>query len=234
MSVDQACSADFPERVRLISWNYNCIVFAPPLAGVPFVPVYGSYDTRTMDLSSKKSHERLFLMPTKSPELSKRLLELAKSKGLNNKQFAEFVGISENAATYYLKKGRVPETTQIVKIAERFGVSIDWLLSDLFEDTSKHDSSNPCEGAFLPKASTRENEQLLRLTNEVLESGTGYADVLDASIRAFHQSIVTQNRLDTLESEFSEMKKTIAALMRRDRRQGERRQNPDPPSPDSK
>ncbi len=163
-------------------------------------------------------------MPFKSPALSKRLLDLAKSKGLNNKQFAEFVGISENAATYYLKKGRVPETTQVVKIAERFGVSIDWLLLDLFEDKSKHASSNVYQEGSLVKESNKENGQLLRLTNEVLNSETGYADVLDASIRAFHQAIATQNRLDNLESELLEMKKTIATLMRRDRRQGERRQ----------
>jgi len=85
-------------------------------------------------------------------------------------------------------------------------------------------------GAARPKEADRPNETietdvLLEMTGEVLESGTGYAGVLDASIRAFHQSIVTQNRLDDLESEFSEMKKTIAALMRRDRRQGDRRQN---------
>lgn len=164
-------------------------------------------------------------MPIKSPKLSKRLLELAKSKGLNNKQFAEFVDISENAASHYLKKGRVPETAQVVKIAERFGVSIDWLLSDLFEDTSRHASSNVYEDGSLGKESNKENGQLLKLTNEVLSSETGYADVLDASIRAFHKAIATQNRLDNLESELSEMKKTIAAMMRRDRRQGERRQN---------
>ena len=84
-------------------------------------------------------------MAKKSYGLSERLLTLATSKGLNNKQFAEFVGISENAATYYLKKGRVPETVQLVKIAEKFSVSIDWLLEDLFEDSSKGEQSNQSE-----------------------------------------------------------------------------------------
>ena len=70
-----------------------------------------------------------------------------------------------------------------------------------------------------------ETDALIEMTIKVLESETGYAGVLDANIRMLYQAIMTQDRLDNLEDEFSEMKKSITAMMGRDRRQGDRRQN---------
>jgi len=60
---------------------------------------------------------------------SKRLKSVADKRGLNNKQFANLVDISENATTNYLTKGRVPEAYILIRISRELQVSIDWLLS---------------------------------------------------------------------------------------------------------
>ena len=115
--------------------------------------------------------------------------------------------------------------------AAKNSISIDFneLLGDSTKSNSKIDRKLVNEKGAVSKTeqfiSDLEANNLIGLASEILESKTGYADVLNASIRAFHQAIATQNRIENLENEFSEMKEIIAALMNRDRRQGERRQN---------
>jgi len=86
-------------------------------------------------------------MTIRSDSFSKRLLSLIKKAGDNNKSFAQAIEISENSATNYLKKGRIPEPDILVRIAKRYKKSIDWLLQDLFDEVPKEEISHeayPC------------------------------------------------------------------------------------------
>lgn len=64
----------------------------------------------------------------RNPEFSRRLFGLWQKLGITQKEFARDLHISENAAGNYLRKGRVPEWDILVRIADYFKRSIDWLL----------------------------------------------------------------------------------------------------------
>lgn len=64
-----------------------------------------------------------------------------KDAGENNKTFAQAIDISENSATNYLKKGRVPEPDILVRISKYYKKSIDWLLQDLSEERCQKEYS---------------------------------------------------------------------------------------------
>lgn len=68
-------------------------------------------------------------MARPSPEFSARLLRLLEEKGLNQREFARAVGITEPSATKYCRNGGVPEWDILLRIANYFAVSVDWLLT---------------------------------------------------------------------------------------------------------
>ena len=58
-----------------------------------------------------------------------RIVMLMKERGLNGKQLAEEIGIAKNAISEW-KSGRIkPSTDVVIKIADYFGVSCDYLLT---------------------------------------------------------------------------------------------------------
>lgn len=59
---------------------------------------------------------------------SSRLKQLIDSHGTNGKEVAPEIGISEAAVSRYLRMLRIPDVNSIIKIAEYFNVSTDWLL----------------------------------------------------------------------------------------------------------
>lgn len=58
----------------------------------------------------------------------KRLKELRQAKGVYQKEIAEYLGISRPAYTQYESERRVPDADTLVRIAEYFGVTVDYLL----------------------------------------------------------------------------------------------------------
>lgn len=57
-----------------------------------------------------------------------RLRQLMESRGLNNKALADEVNITTAALSRYLTGHRTPDLKYVVKLAEYFGVSVDWIL----------------------------------------------------------------------------------------------------------
>ena len=57
-----------------------------------------------------------------------RLRRLFEGRGMTIKDFSEEIEISSVTMSRYLAGTRVPDLPYVVKIAEHFGVSIDWLL----------------------------------------------------------------------------------------------------------
>ncbi len=60
--------------------------------------------------------------------LAVRLRKLMRSRQMNGNELADYVGIPRSTVNRYLNENRVPKLNYIVQIAERFNVSIDWLL----------------------------------------------------------------------------------------------------------
>lgn len=68
-------------------------------------------------------------MAKPNPEFSARLLGLLAAKGLSQREFAKAVGITEPSAHKYCRNGGVPEWDILLRIANFFSVSVDWLLT---------------------------------------------------------------------------------------------------------
>lgn len=57
-----------------------------------------------------------------------RLKELLVVEHINQKQFADMVGVSPSCVTFWIKGERQPTAENIYTIAKTFGVSADFLL----------------------------------------------------------------------------------------------------------
>lgn len=67
-------------------------------------------------------------------EFKDRLKALREVNGLTQEEFADYVGVSRSAISGYETKGYQPSHEKLVKIAEKFEVSIDFLLSGSLKD----------------------------------------------------------------------------------------------------
>ena len=60
--------------------------------------------------------------------MGERLLALLREQHLNQKQFAEKVGVTEAALSHYIKGDRIPRSTILARIANELGTTSDYLL----------------------------------------------------------------------------------------------------------
>lgn len=63
-------------------------------------------------------------------DFGKKLSFLLKDKGLSQRELAKSIGVTETTISRYASGGRVPRGSEIKKIADVLGVSIDFLLSN--------------------------------------------------------------------------------------------------------
>ena len=61
-------------------------------------------------------------------KFSERLEELIREKGMDNKTFAREVGVPESCISYFINSLRMPTITTLVKIADYFNCSADYVL----------------------------------------------------------------------------------------------------------
>lgn len=91
-------------------------------------------------------------MADKNPSFTKRLRQSLEETGLDNIEFAKKVGIGYSTFAAYLNPkniGKVPEWSQLAKIAQGLGKTIDWLL------TGKHAGTPPNPSIILMDAKER-------------------------------------------------------------------------------
>ncbi len=69
-------------------------------------------------------------------EFNKRLAELRKSRGMNQLEVAEILGVSVQSYSAY-ESGREPKYCYLCKLADLFGVTLDFLLC---HDPNNNDS----------------------------------------------------------------------------------------------
>jgi len=62
------------------------------------------------------------------PDFSERLKELRKAKGLSQKSLGEVIGLSERGIQNYELETNKPTSDTIIKLADYFDVSTDYLL----------------------------------------------------------------------------------------------------------
>lgn len=96
-----------------------------------------------------------------------RLRELRKEKGLLQRELAERLNLSRVAITQYENGNRVPDQEIINKIADYFGVSLDYLMG-------KTDIRNP----YVPQLTKKDDKKYaLELLKKVLKDKRGSIDL---------------------------------------------------------
>ena len=143
-------------------------------------------------------------METYSQRLSKLIKDHADGK---HTVFAKKVGIPTGTFQSYVD-GKLPKSEYLLLISEKFNVSIDWLLTGIGDPYIKEEDSLAYSSNY-EEVNLDENPEMievLALTREILQSGTGYSDCLVANIRSFHNSVMTEKRLNKIEGEIAELK----------------------------
>lgn len=59
---------------------------------------------------------------------AERLQDLRKQAGLSQQALARELGVAQGSISNYEKRGRRPDVGFLVRLADRFGVTTDWLL----------------------------------------------------------------------------------------------------------
>lgn len=83
-------------------------------------------------------------------KFANRLVELREKAGLSRQQLADSIGLSRASIEYYEKDKRHPDTEMVIKMAQYFHVTTDYLLG--LSITSTHDKSlrDVCNYLSLP------------------------------------------------------------------------------------
>jgi putative methionine-R-sulfoxide reductase with GAF domain len=128
-----------------------------------------------MSLDFNKIYERLKTIP-----------------GLKNKaKIAESIHIKPAALTNYKKKNKWPIET-LHKLAVKHNLSMDWLLTGEGPMRREDEAGVPTvkEEAHLDPATA----EILRLTREIMQSDTSYADALSTNVVHFHRAVMAERK----------------------------------------
>lgn len=103
---------------------------------------------------------------------AENLKTLRKSRGLTQVQFAEIFNISSGTIAMWETNKRVPDTSMLIKIAEFFNVTVDYLLGKSEVPTANSD--NQLEDVYLSLAKTAQDEGIdpddIRLAIETIRA----------------------------------------------------------------
>jgi transcriptional regulator with XRE-family HTH domain len=99
-----------------------------------------------------------------SHTFSGRIRKLRTERGMNQGQFADFVGVSRGAMSYYEQEARTPDIAVLKSICEKCGVSADYLLG-LIPDPNHAVSDVSLETGLSPTSVHK-----LRLINKLVNT----------------------------------------------------------------
>ena len=94
---------------------------------------------------------------------AENLKTLRKSKGLTQVQFAEIFNISSGTIAMWETNKRVPDTSMLIKIAEFFNVTVDYLLGKTVNENKPSPVPVQNESRFGPETQKVINELLAKL-----------------------------------------------------------------------
>ena len=119
-----------------------------------------------------------------------RFSELCQAKGITPSRAAIEMGINKGTVSVWKNKGSLPQSAQLQKIADYFGVSTDYLLNG-----SDNDSSEKKETPALTKKDERDIEKILAETRRQLEDNEGLMFDGDPASPEAIESILTAMEL---------------------------------------
>ena len=116
---------------------------------------------------------------------STRIRKLREERGMNQGQFADFVGISRGAMSYYEQEARTPDIGVLSAICEKCGVSADYLIG-LIPDQDRT-VSDVCHETGLSPGAAKTLNLIIRLISTEMVSpeyllevfGTDYEKVMN-------------------------------------------------------
>lgn len=115
-------------------------------------------------------------------DLGTVLAQLRKKKGLNQREFADIIGVSNGAVAMWETNKRQPDLQTLVKIASFYDVSVDYLLSNedcvyTEEATSSKNTQNIALGERLRQIRSLNNYTMSELSQKLgitIQSLTSY------------------------------------------------------------
>ena len=119
-----------------------------------------------------------------------RFSELCQAKGITPSRAAIEMGINKGTVSVWKNKGSLPQSAQLQKIADYFGVSTDYLLNG-----NDNDSSEEKETPALTKKDERDIEKILAETRRQLEDNEGLMFDGDPASPEAIESILTAMEL---------------------------------------
>lgn len=147
--------------------------------------------------------------PARFPEFQAAFVELMGDMTI--KEFADKLGMSRATVGFYTAGQRIPDALGIKTIAEKCGVSADWLLGLTDYRTANMDMKAACEYFGLTenaakmvleykKCRTAPTNRTIRLLswlfNEVISSGSFFHTLRNLSLLLHHYSVVHKNFTD--------------------------------------
>lgn len=131
--------------------------------------------------------------------------------------FSNKIGISQSYLSAILKGKRGASAELIAGLYIHYRKYLSWLLTGESEATSKlGPKTQIAEGVSIYKVEDDDPETagLIKMTREILKSGTDYSASLAANIRSFHHAIKTETRLNKMEGELTVLKNMFTDLAR--------------------
>lgn len=98
--------------------------------------------------------------------LADKIIELRKKNGYSQEELAEMVGVSRQSISKWEGAQSVPDLNRIIKLADIFGVSTDYLLKDEIEDIEYVEEETSVDDTKLRFVSLQEAQDFLNVKQQ--------------------------------------------------------------------
>ncbi len=106
------------------------------------------------------------------PPFGKRLIELRKSRGLAQGEFADLLGVTPQTVEYYERRAKNPSLDLLLKLAAALGVTVSELVGDVPQKRAKPGPPSDLEERLekIRRLPRKEQEVVLRMLDGVINS----------------------------------------------------------------
>lgn len=100
--------------------------------------------------------------------LGSRILELLEAEGMSQKELARRIGSSNGTVCRYISGSRKPHQEMLLRIAQAFNVSVDYLLGEDAPDRiCDYETLERILKASVPQLNYEEKEKLMRCLRDI-------------------------------------------------------------------
>jgi transcriptional regulator with XRE-family HTH domain len=128
-------------------------------------------------------------------ELANRFRSIRRKTGLSQKDFAQSIGLSQTVIAEIERGGREPSRSVLVAIAQKYKISLDWLLLGI--DVNKPVESNDdlqSEIERLKKENAELAEEIRKIEAECQKLDIKNRAISEELLERMRQLVETQNR----------------------------------------